>query len=180
MTTKKIVAIVVAVVVLLGLLVVVVAGGIVGVAFYSIGNSEAANVSRAFLRENEKLKQDIGEVKDFGRWVTGNINVNNGDGRAELNLKVIGERKEVNATVELAFRSGSQWRVTAASYRNEAGERIELLDPYDSRLPGNGSGFTRIYANLQNPVVLQVLLSDWIRVRPRKSAANSPVSSLAA
>ena len=147
MTTKKIVVIVVAVVVLLGLLVVVVAGGIVGVAFYSIGNSEAANVSRAFLRENEKLKQDIGEVKDFGRWVTGNINVNNGDGRAELNLKVIGELKEVNATVELAFRSGSQWRVIGASYRNEAGERIELLDPYDSRLKMLGAGVASLSAN---------------------------------
>ncbi len=133
MTTKTIVVIIVSVIVLLGLLVVIVAGGIVGVAFYSMGNSEAANVSRAFLRENEKLKQDIGEVKDFGSWVTGNINVNNGDGRAELHLKVIGERKEVNATVELVFRSGHQWRVTAASYRNEAGERIELLNPYDSR-----------------------------------------------
>ena len=157
MTTKKIVVIVISVFVLLGLLVVIVAGGIVGVAFYSIGNSEAANVSRAFLRENEKLKQDIGEVKDFGSWVTGSINVNNGDGRAELNLKVIGERKEVNATVELAFRSGSQWRVTAASYLNEAGERIDLLNPYDSRLPGTGRGFARINANLQ--VVGQTFLS---------------------
>ncbi|HEY0431613.1 MAG TPA: cytochrome c oxidase assembly factor Coa1 family protein [Pyrinomonadaceae bacterium] len=181
MTTKKIVVIVVSVVVLLGLLVLIVAGGIVGVAFYSIGNSEAANVGRAFLRENEKLKQDIGEVKDFGSWVTGNININNGDGRAELNFKVIGENKEVNATVELAFRSGSQWRVTAASYRNETGERIELLNPYDSRLRGiSGPGFTRTNANLQNTVVPQVLLSDWISVYPRKSAANSPVSKLAA
>jgi ABC-type lipoprotein release transport system permease subunit len=133
MTTKKIIIIVVSVIVVLGLIVVLSVGGIVGFVFYSIGNSEAAKVSKEFLRNNERLKQDIGEVKDFGSFVTGNINVTNGDGAAELHFKVIGERKEVNATVELIFRSSHQWRVTAASYRNEAGEKIDLLNPYESR-----------------------------------------------
>jgi hypothetical protein len=104
----------------------------VGVAFYGMSNSDAARISKEFLRNNEKLKAEIGEVKDFGRFITGNINTTNGDGTAQLNIKVIGERKEVNATVELVFRSGHQWRVTAASYRNQAGENVDLLNPYDS------------------------------------------------
>lgn len=134
MTTKKIVVIVASVVIVLGLIVVLFVGGIVGVVFYGIGNSDAANVSKDFLRKNERLRQDIGEVKDFGKFITGNVNISNGDGTAELNIKVIGERKEVNATVELVFRSGHQWRVTAASYRNEAGETVDLLNPpYESR-----------------------------------------------
>ena len=132
MTSRKIFIIVVSIVIVLGLAVVLVVGGIVGVVFYGINNSDAANVSKEFLRNNEKLKQDIGEVKDFGKFITGNINTTNGDGTARLNLKVIGERKTVNASVELIFRSGHQWRVTAASYRNEAGETIDLLNPYDS------------------------------------------------
>lgn len=132
MTTKKIIIIVASIVIVLGLIVVLFVGGIVGVVFYGIGNSDAANVSREFLRKNERLKQDIGEVKDFGKFVTGNININNGDGTAELNIKVIGERKEVNVAVELIFRSGHQWRVTAASYKNEAGQTIDLLNPYES------------------------------------------------
>jgi len=105
----------------------------VGMVFYGIGNSDAAKVSQEFLRSNERLKQDIGDVKDFGKFVTGNININNGDGTAELNLKVIGERKTVNAAVELVYRSGHQWRVTAASYKNEAGETVDLLNPNESR-----------------------------------------------
>ena len=133
MTTKKIVIIIVSIVVVLGLIVVLVAGGIIGVAFYAMSNSDAANVSKEFLRNNEKLKQDIGEVKSFGKFITGNINTTNGDGTAQLSLKVIGERKEVNATVELVFRSGHQWRVTAAFYRNEAGEKVDLLNAYESR-----------------------------------------------
>ncbi|HEV7744281.1 MAG TPA: cytochrome c oxidase assembly factor Coa1 family protein [Pyrinomonadaceae bacterium] len=132
MTTKKIVIIIVSIVIVLGLIVVLVAGGVVGIALYGMNNSEAAKVSKEFLGNNEKLKAEIGEVKGFGKFITGNINTTNGDGSAQLHLKVIGERKEVNATVELVFRSGHQWRVTAASYRNAAGEDIDLLNPYDS------------------------------------------------
>jgi hypothetical protein len=132
MTNKKIVVIVVSVVVVLGLLAVIFVGGIAWFALRAMGNSEAAETARTFLRNNEVLKRDIGEVKDFGWLVSGNINSTNGDGAAQLHLKVIGERKEVNATVELIYRSGRPWRVTAASYRNEAGEVINLLNPYDS------------------------------------------------
>jgi flagellar basal body-associated protein FliL len=132
MTTKKIVIIIASVIIVLGLIVVLFVGGIVGVVFYGIGNSDAANVSKDFLRKNERLKQDIGDVKDFGSIVTGNINITNGDGMAQLSLKVIGERKTVNAAVELVFHSPQEWRVTAASYRNDAGEKVDLLNPYES------------------------------------------------
>jgi len=133
MSTKKIIIIVVSVVVVLGLIVVVFVGGIVGFAFYQISNGEAGITAKAFLKSNERLKQDIGEVKDFGSFVTGNVHVSNGEGIARLNLKVIGERKTVNASVDLMYQNGRQWRVTAASYKNEAGETVDLLNPYESR-----------------------------------------------
>lgn len=129
MTTKKIVIIVVSIAVGLGLLVAIFIGGIVAVALYSIGNSEAATTAKTFLRENETLKQDIGEVKDFGSIVTGSVNVENNSGKATINIKVIGERKEVNATVDLTYRNGQPWRVVAASYTNDAGETVQLVSP---------------------------------------------------
>ena len=132
MTNKKIVVIIVSIVVVLGLVALLFVGGVAWFALRAMGNSDAAETARTFLRNNETLKRDIGEVKDFGWLVTGNINTTNGDGAAQLSLKVIGERKEVNATVELIYRSGRPWRVTAASYRNETGETINLLNPYDS------------------------------------------------
>lgn len=134
MTTKKIVLIVGAVVVVLGLVVVLFVGGIVGFALYQIGNSKAALTAKDFLRNNEKLKQDIGEVKDFGSIVTGSVNISQGNGEATLNLKVIGERKTVNASVHLVLVSGSAWRVSSASYVNQSGQAVELLNPYDSQL----------------------------------------------
>ena len=133
MSTKKIIIVVVSVVIVLGLIVVLFVGGIVGFAFYQISNGEAGTTAKAFLKNNERLKQDIGEVKDFGTFVTGNINVSNGDGTAVLNLKVIGERKTINASVEMMYRNGRQWRVIAASYKADGGETIDLFNPYQTR-----------------------------------------------
>jgi hypothetical protein len=84
------------------------------------------------------LKQDIGEVKDFGWLVTGNINVSNGDGVATLYIKVIGEKRNVNARVDLCFRSNRNWRVTDASYDRD-GQTIDLMQAYEPGSPPSPS-----------------------------------------
>lgn len=134
MTTKKIVLIVVGVVVVLTLVVVVFVGGILGFALYQVSNSEAAAKAKDFLRTSETLKADIGDVKDFGSIVTGSINVANGSGQATVNLKVIGAEETVNASVNLVYVNNGAWRVSAASYVNTDGQKIDLLNPYDSQL----------------------------------------------
>ncbi len=131
MTTKKIVAIVVGILAVICLIVALFVGGIVYFVFHTVGSSEAADTARTYLRSNEKLKQDIGEVKDFGSIVTGNINVSNGDGVATLYIKVYGEKKTVNARVDLSYRSNRNWRVTDASY-DSGGQTIELMQPYET------------------------------------------------
>jgi hypothetical protein len=131
MTTKKIVLIVVSIVAVLGLLVALFAAGIGWFVFRTINNSDAAETARTFLRTNETLKRDIGEVKDFGWFVTGQINRQNTSGEATLNFKVIGERKEVNATVDLSYRSNRGWRVTGASYDSD-GRTVDLMPAYES------------------------------------------------
>ena len=132
MSTKKIILIVVGVLAVLGLVVALFAGGIVWFAFHTIGTSEAAETSRAYLRNNAILKQDIGEVKDFSSFVTGSVNVNNGDGEAMLRFKVYGEKRTVNATVNLSYRSNRSWRVTGASYERD-GQTIDLMQSYGPR-----------------------------------------------
>ncbi|HSE30174.1 MAG TPA: cytochrome c oxidase assembly factor Coa1 family protein, partial [Pyrinomonadaceae bacterium] len=134
MTTRKIVLIVGAIVVAIGLIVVLFVGGIVGFAFYQVGKSDAAMKAKEFLRNSATLKQDIGEVEDFGTFVTGNINIQDDTGAATLNLKVIGARKTVHASVSLAYYSGRAWRVNSASYVNDGGETVNLLNPYEGRL----------------------------------------------
>ena len=133
MTTKKIVLMVGGVVVVLALLVLCFAGGIAGFALYQIGNSEAAARAKDFLRNSEKLKAETGPVKDFGSIVTGSVHLHDGNGDATLHLKVIGDRKTVNATVGLILARGGTWRVSSASYANDTGQTIDLLDPYDTK-----------------------------------------------
>jgi len=129
MSTKKIILIIAGIVAVLGLIVALFVGSIVWFAFHTIAKSEAADTARTFLRNNEILKQDIGEVKDFGSFVTGNINVQNTDGEASLHLKVIGEKRSVNARVDLSYRNNRSWRVTGASYDRD-GQTIDLVQGY--------------------------------------------------
>ena len=133
MTTKKILLIIGGVVLVLAFVVICFVGAIVGFALYQTSHSEAASRARDFLRNNEKLQSDIGTVKDFGSIVTGNFNFHNGDGASTLHLKVIGEKKTVNATVELIL-SNREWSVISAHYVDSSGQTIPLLDPYDTKL----------------------------------------------
>jgi hypothetical protein len=130
-TTKKLLVIVFGILGALALIVVLFAGAIIGITFYAIGHSEAASTAKAFLKQNEKLKEDIGEVKDFGTFVTGSVNSEGAEGTATLNLKAIGARRTANATVSMVYTQSRAWRVTAASYVNEAGQTVPLLDRYD-------------------------------------------------
>ena len=133
MTTKRIVILVGVAVVAVGLLVVIFVGSIVGFALYTVGQSEAAVTARDFLRNNQRLKDDIGEVKDFGTFVSGSVNVHNSNGDASIGLKVIGDRRTVNATVGLAYRDGRPWRVVSASYINEAGHTVDLINAFEAQ-----------------------------------------------
>jgi len=129
MTTKKIVLIIAGIICVLVLVVAIFVGGIAWFVFHTIGTSEAADTARTYLRNNARLKQDIGEVQDFGSFVTGQINVENGDGVATLHLKVIAEKRTVNARVDLSYRENRAWRVTGASY-NRDGQDIDLMQGY--------------------------------------------------
>ncbi|HVG34198.1 MAG TPA: cytochrome c oxidase assembly factor Coa1 family protein [Pyrinomonadaceae bacterium] len=125
--SKRPLVIILSVLAALVLLVVLFAGAIIGIVFYSVSQSDAAKTAKTFLRNSERLKQDIGEVKDFGSLVTGSVKSRNNNGDATLYIKVIGQKRTTNATVVLMYRSGRNWRVTEATYENEAGQTVDLI-----------------------------------------------------
>ena len=106
-------------------------GGHCGLRFYSIGNSEAAAVSKDFLQKNEQYKQDIGEVKSW-QFVTGSITSPIATDKPPESLKYWrtphGQRY---GRASLSWWPA--WRVTAASYTNEAGQTVDLLRPYETQ-----------------------------------------------
>jgi archaellum component FlaG (FlaF/FlaG flagellin family) len=134
MTAKKTVFVVGIVLAVLGFLTTIFLVAIVFFGLYTVNNSEPAERAKDYLRKNEKLKQDVGEVQNFGNIVTAAINDRNGNNEVTLKLKVFGEKKTVNATVDLMLLQGNTWRVTAASYVNSNGQSIKLLDPYDTKV----------------------------------------------
>jgi uncharacterized protein YpmS len=134
MIKKKSVFVVGGVLVVLALLTTIFIVVIVFLGLYTVKNSESAEKAQDYLRQSEKLKQDIGEVQKFGNIVTAAINDRNGNSEVTLKLKVFGERKTVNATVDLVLVQGNAWRVTSASYINTSGQKIPLLDPYDTKV----------------------------------------------
>jgi len=134
MSTKKIVLTVAAVVGALALIVVIFFAAILGFTLYSVGNSEAAAKAKDFLRKSDKLKTEIGEVRDFGSIISATGRVSDNSGETTLKLKVVGERETVDASVDLVYTNGSAWRVSGASYVNASGQTIDLLDPYDSKI----------------------------------------------
>lgn len=134
MIKKKSVFVVGGVLVALALLTTIFIVVIVFLGLYTVKNSESAEKAQDYLRRSEKLKQDIGEVQKFGNIVTAAINDRNGNSEVTLKLKVFGERKTVNATVDLMLVQGNAWRVTSASYVNSTGQTVKLLDPYDTKV----------------------------------------------
>ena len=130
MTAKKLLIIIASILAGLILLAMLFVGAIVGTIFYSIGHSEAAATAENFLRNNERLRREIGEVRDFGSLVTGSINSHNLDGDATLRIKVIGARETGYAKVDMMYINGRSWRVTGASYANQSGANIDLLNEY--------------------------------------------------
>jgi membrane-bound ClpP family serine protease len=123
MITKKSVFVVGGVLVALALLTTIFIVVIVLFGLYTVKNSESAEKAKTYLRSNEKLKQDIGEVQNFGNIVTAAINDRNGNSEVTLKLKV-----------DLILVQGYAWRVTSASYVNSNGQTIPLLDPYDTKV----------------------------------------------
>lgn len=139
MTTKRLVLVIASVLCAVVLLVLLFVGAISGIVFYSLNHSDATETARSYLRANERLKREIGEVRDFGWLVTGSINSRDADGDATLNLKVMGERAAGKARVGLVYGSGSRWRVTDAFYVDEKGKAVDLMNKYEEQPePANG------------------------------------------
>jgi hypothetical protein len=126
MTNRKLVFIIVSVVGGVVLIAGLAVGGLVWFFLHSMASSEAADTARSYLRGNEILKSDIGEVKDFGSIVTGRINTRNGSGHAVLFFKVIGERRTVRAMIDLYRGKGEVWRVYSAHYER-GDEMVDLM-----------------------------------------------------
>lgn len=74
-------------------------------------DSDANKAAENYLRNNAEVQQVTGGIKDFGMIPTGNINVSNGHGHADLTISVNAYKNDIDARVILEKQPGAEWQV---------------------------------------------------------------------
>jgi uncharacterized RDD family membrane protein YckC len=92
----------------------------IGIAFFvfvffmagnAMKNSDAYKIAVREIEKNEQIITETGGIKGYGMMPTGNINISNGQGHAQLEIKVLGNTKDVSVSVYLEKEPNGQWKL---------------------------------------------------------------------
>ncbi|GAA0193722.1 hypothetical protein GCM10009122_56640 [Fulvivirga kasyanovii] len=86
-------------------------GGIILFAGSAMKNSDAYKVSVAAIEQNDQIIQETGGIKGYGMMPTGNINISNGYGQAQLNITVLGNEQDITVSTYLEKAPGGEWKL---------------------------------------------------------------------
>lgn len=90
----------------------------VGIAFFTftflfagsaMKNSDAYKVAITEIEKNEEILSETGGIKGYGMMPTGSINISNENGQAILEIKVLGNEKDLNVGVYLTKEPNGEW-----------------------------------------------------------------------
>jgi uncharacterized RDD family membrane protein YckC len=82
----------------------------------SLKTSNAYKLAITEIENNKEINQTVGEIIDYGWMPTGNVSIKNGEGSATYDIKVIGEKEEMNVQVELIKPKDGNWEITRFNY----------------------------------------------------------------
>ena len=100
--------------------------GIVGAIVGVLKSSEPYQMALEHVQNDPKVIEQLGEpIEESGWFPSGEVNVNNGSGRAGLYFHVAGPRGKGTVHVE-ARRIGGRWGLTLLEITPEGGQRIPL------------------------------------------------------
>lgn len=74
-------------------------------------NSEAYKVAIREIEKNEQIITETGGIKGYGMMPTGNVSISNGRGQAQLEIKVLGNSKDLNIIMYLEKEPNGQWKL---------------------------------------------------------------------
>lgn len=74
-------------------------------------SSDAYKVAIEHIENNEKIIKETGGITGYGIMPTGNINISNGTGEANLRIKVIGEENDISVGAELTKSPNGEWQL---------------------------------------------------------------------
>lgn len=76
-----------------------------------VKSSDAYKVAIQDIQKNEEIRAEIGEVKSFGPFPKGSVEIQNGEGQAGLQITAIGTKKEKEITIYLIKEKDSIWKI---------------------------------------------------------------------
>ena len=75
-------------------------------------NSDAYKVATKEINQNKDIINEIGGIKGYGMMPNGNISKStNGQGQAQLEIKVLGNTKDITVSVYLEKEPNGQWKI---------------------------------------------------------------------
>lgn len=92
----------------------------VGVSFFvfvflfagsAMKNSDAYKVATKEIEQNKDIIAETGGIKGYGMMPTGNVSISNGQGQAQLEIKVLGNAKDLNISVYLEKEPNGEWKL---------------------------------------------------------------------
>lgn len=74
-------------------------------------NSDAYKVATKEIELNKEIIAETGGIKGYGMMPTGNVSRSNGQGQAQLEIKVLGNKKDLNVSVYLEKEPNAEWKL---------------------------------------------------------------------
>ncbi|EPR69780.1 hypothetical protein ADIWIN_4055 [Winogradskyella psychrotolerans RS-3] len=78
-------------------------------------NSDAYKVAVENIEQNQKILDETGGITGYGMMPTGSININNGYGEAQLEIKVLGKDNDVSVGAYLTKQPKGEWKLIKMS-----------------------------------------------------------------
>lgn len=76
-----------------------------------IKNSDAYKIAVIEIEKNEQILTETGGIKGYGMIPAGSINITNGQGEAQLEIKVLGNKSNLNVRVYLKKEPNGEWEL---------------------------------------------------------------------
>lgn len=114
---------------------------IYGVVHY-VMNSEPYKISEAFIRQNQIIRAEIGDVDKCDPWYPIEMYPFSRDDYARLTFDVIGINKSSTEVSVSLQKKGGQWRIVSAFYKDRQGFLKPLVQ--ENRKPAEKSSDSRV------------------------------------
>ncbi len=103
---------------------------IVAVVMMAMRSTDACGMSLLAAQKSEIMKRELGEPMTLGWIIMGSVNINNGHGRANLNVPISGPKGDATIHTEGTKQQGAPWVFTEMQATIKAtGQKVDLLKP---------------------------------------------------